>query len=66
MTLEEQTIYKIRQLPDNLIKQVHDFVDYLIIEENHDDELVNLWEQFSTPSDNIEIEISDFFLTDEQ
>ena len=55
MSLEEKTIAKIQQLPEPLLKQVNDFIDFLLLKE--DAEKWQLWIQFS---ESLEIAESDF------
>jgi hypothetical protein len=55
MTLYQETIYKINQLPEPLVKQVNDFVDFLMMKQ--DLQKWELWMQFS---ESLEIAESDF------
>ncbi|WP_013324207.1 hypothetical protein [Gloeothece verrucosa] len=65
MTLHEQTISKIRQLPENLLKQVNDFVDFIVMDED-DDDTWSLWEQFCSVSGPSGLKFSDYCINDEE
>lgn len=55
MTAHEHTIAKIQQLPEPLLQEVNDFVDFLVFK--HDRTLWELWTHFSEALDLAE---SDF------
>ena len=59
MTVYEQTITKIRHLPEPLAQRVHDFVDFLMLDE--DSEIWQLWQQFKDVSASIELDKGDAF-----
>jgi hypothetical protein len=55
MNLQDQTIAKIRQMPESLLQEVSDFIDFLIIkhQSNKEREWLNL-------SESLDIAESDF------
>ncbi len=55
MTVYEQTISKIQQLPEPLVEEVSDFIDFLMLKHNRGD--WQLWMHFS---ESLEIAESDF------
>lgn len=55
MTVHEETIAKIRQLPEPLVQQVNDFIEFLLIKS--DSNRAALWTQFN---EALEIAESDF------
>lgn len=55
MTIYEETISKIRQLPETLILEVNDFVDFLLLKQ--DTQKQELWRQFT---ESLELSESDF------
>jgi len=55
MTVRDETIAKIRQLPDSLVQEVSDLVDFLLMK--HNSQRWQLWQQFA---DSLEIAESDF------
>lgn len=55
MAVYDVTTAKIRQLPDLLVQEVNDFVDFLLLK--HDSTRWQLWTQFS---EALEIAESDF------
>ncbi len=55
MTVHEETIAKIKQLPESLVEEVNDFVDFLLMKQ--DSERWQLWRQFI---ESLEITESDF------
>jgi len=55
MTVRDMTIDKIRQLPEPLVNEVNDFIDFLIM--RNDITRWQLWTQFS---ESLEIAESDF------
>lgn len=55
MTVHEETIAKIRQLPEPLVQQVNDFIEFLLIKS--DNNRAALWMQFK---EALEIAESDF------
>jgi len=55
MTVHDATIAKIRQLPESLVQEVNDFVDFLLM--NKDSTRWQLWTQLT---EALEIAESDF------
>lgn len=55
MTVYEETIAKIRQLPEPLVQQVNDFIEFLLMK--NDSKRAALWMQFN---EALEIAESDF------
>ncbi|HRQ39213.1 MAG TPA: DUF2281 domain-containing protein [Chloroflexota bacterium] len=58
MTLYDVTITKIRQLPEPLIQEVNDFVDFLLIKNNPT--RWDLWSQIHENLDMAESDMSDY------
>ncbi len=58
MTLYDVTITKIRQLPEPLIQEVNDFVDFLLIKNNP--ARWDLWSQLHENLDLTESDMSDY------
>ncbi len=56
MTIQDSTILKIQQLPDSLVQEVNDYVDFLLLK--HNSPRWQLWHQFSEGLETVE---SDFF-----
>jgi hypothetical protein len=55
MSVHEETIAKIRQLPESLVQQVNDFVEFLLM--RRDSSRTALWAQFT---EVMELSESDF------
>ncbi|AFZ16537.1 DUF2281 domain-containing protein [Allocoleopsis franciscana] len=55
MTVQEETIAKIRKLPEPLVQQVNDFIEFLLM--RNDSKRAALWMQFN---EALEIAESDF------
>lgn len=55
MTVHDQTIAKISQLPESLAQEVSDFIDFLLMRHNHD-----RWQQWVQFNESLEIAESDF------
>jgi len=55
MTIHEQTIAKLRQLPEPLAQEVNDFIDFLLVKQ--DDTRWQLWTHFH---EAVELSQSDF------
>lgn len=55
MTVQEETIAKIRKLPEPLIQQVNDYIEFLLMK--NDSKRAALWMQFN---EALEIAESDF------
>lgn len=58
MTVYDATIAKIRQLPEPLIQEVSDFVDFLVM--RRDSTRWQLWTQFAEVLDITESDFSDY------
>lgn len=57
-TIREQTIQKIEQLPDPLLQEVNDFIDFLFVKQ--DRTRWQLWTNFSESFALSEADISDY------
>jgi len=62
MTIREIAIAKLQQLPDSLLQQVTDFIDFLMyrrqpstIANNHPDELAEAWARWFESVDHLEV-----------
>jgi hypothetical protein len=60
MTVYDMTMEKIRQLPESLIQEVSDFVDFLLMK--RDNIRWQLWIQFSEGLEIVESDMSDYLL----
>jgi hypothetical protein len=58
MNLYDETILKIRQLPEPLVQEVNDFVDFLMIKRNSD--RAELWTQLTEALKLAESDFSDY------
>ncbi len=58
MSVHEETIAKIRQLPEPLLQQVNDFIDFLLMKSNSS--LESLWTEFSEGRETVESDFSDY------
>ncbi len=58
MGLHEIIVSKIRDLPEHLMQEVNDFVDFLIIK--HDRERWQLWLQFAEAMELAESDLADY------
>lgn len=58
MTMYEETIAKIRQLPEPLVQQVNDFVEFLLMRK--DSKRAALWMQFTEAMELAESDFSDY------
>jgi hypothetical protein len=58
MNLYDETISKIRQLPEPLVQEVNDFVDFLLIKRNGD--RAQLWTQLTEALKIAESDFSDY------
>lgn len=58
MTVHEETIAKIRQLPEPLVQQVNDFVEFLLMRK--DSKRAALWMQFTEAMELAESDFSDY------
>ena len=58
MTVHDLTMTKIRQLPEPLIEEVSDFVDFLLLRQ--DSTRWQLWNQFTETSELSEAGFSDY------
>ena len=57
MSVRDETIAKIHQLPEPLVQQVNDFVDFLMKDDRYE---VNLWSQFIEGRELAELNFSDY------
>jgi len=55
MTAHDKTIAKIHQLPESLVQQVNDFIDFLLVRQD-----TIRWEQWMQFSESLELSNSDF------
>jgi len=60
MTVYDMTMDKIRQLPESLVQEVSDFVDFLLMK--RDNIRWQLWIQFSEGLEIAESDMSDYLL----
>lgn len=58
MTMYEETMAKIQQLPESLVEEVRDFVDFLLV--RNDNARWQRWTQFSEGLDPAESDFSDY------
>ncbi|NEQ20381.1 MAG: DUF2281 domain-containing protein [Microcoleus sp. SIO2G3] len=58
MTVHEETIAKIRQLPEPLVQQVNDFIEFLLIKS--DSNRAALWMQFNEALEIAELDFADY------
>ena len=58
MNLQNKTIAQTRQMPDDLIQEVSDFIDFLVMK--HGGNNWELWLQFSESLDIVESDFSDY------
>jgi hypothetical protein len=58
MTIYDITIEKIQQLPETLIHEVNDFVDFLLMK--HDSSRWQLWTHFAENLDMPETDFTDY------
>lgn len=66
MTIRETTISKLQQLPDSLLQQVSDFIDFLMYRRQHStvidekqDEFSEAWAQWFESVDHLEVTPTD-------
>ena len=57
-TIREQTIRKIEQLPESLVKEVNDYIEFLFVKQDHT--RWQLWTDFSESFALSEAEMSDY------
>jgi hypothetical protein len=58
MTIHEETIAKIRQLPEPMVSEINDFIDFIILKKDHQkQETLRL---FSESIDLAELDLSDY------
>ncbi len=60
MTVHEETIAKIRQLPEPLVQQVNDFIEFLLV--RSDSRRAALWMQFNEALEIAESDFADYLL----
>jgi hypothetical protein len=58
MTVHEATIAKIQQLPESLVHEVSDFVDFLLTK--HDSTRWQLWIHFAEVLETAELDFADY------
>jgi hypothetical protein len=58
MTIHDVTIAKVRQLPEALVQEVSDFVDFLLVK--RDNARWQLWTQFNEALEIAESDLSDY------
>jgi hypothetical protein len=58
MSVHEETIAKIRQLPEPLVQEVNDFVEFLLM--RRDSTRAALWAQFTEAMELSESDFSDY------
>ncbi|MEH1814890.1 MAG: DUF2281 domain-containing protein [Nostoc sp.] len=58
MSIQDQTIGKIRQMPEALVQEVSDFIDFLLMK--HSGNNWELWLQFSESVEIVESDFSDY------
>lgn len=58
MTIHEETIAKIQQLPESVVVEINDYIDFLLIKRNtYKNEL---WQQFRETLEIAELDLSDY------
>ncbi|MFM6152227.1 MAG: hypothetical protein ACKO3K_18040 [Cuspidothrix sp.] len=58
MNIQDKTIAQLRQMPDALVQEVSDFIDFLIMK--HGSNNWELWLQFSESLDIVESDFSNY------
>lgn len=58
MTIHEEAITKIQQLPEALVVEINDFIDFSIIKRNTDKQ--EFWQQFTESLEIVEVDLSDY------
>jgi hypothetical protein len=58
MSIQDQTIDKIRQMPEFLVQEVSDFIDFLLMK--HSSKNWESWLQFNESVEIVESDFSDF------
>lgn len=58
MTVHDMTVAKIRQIPESLVQEVNDFIDFLLMKQ--DSIRWQLWNQFTEASALVEGDFSDY------
>jgi len=59
MTVHDQTIHKIRLLPESLAQEVSDFIDFLLIKHNSGNHW-QLWLHYMESLETVESDFSDY------
>lgn len=58
MTVHDRAIAKLRQLPESLVQEVSDFIEFLLMK--HDSDRWALWTQFAESLEMTESDFSDY------
>lgn len=58
MTIYEEAIAKIQELPESMVSEINDFIDFLMIQRNSYKQ--ELWQQFRESLDLAEVDFSDY------
>ncbi len=58
MTVYDMTIAKIQQLPESLVQEVNDFIDFLLTK--HDETRWQLWMHFTETQEIAEADFADY------
>jgi hypothetical protein len=58
MNIQDKTIAQLREMPDALVQEVSDFIDFLVMK--HGGSNWELWLQFSESLDIVESDFSDY------
>ncbi|MFN6517813.1 MAG: DUF2281 domain-containing protein [Nostoc sp. CreGUA01] len=58
MSIQDKTISKIRQMPEYLVQEVSDFIDFLLMK--HSGNNWELWLKFSESMELVESDFSDY------
>ncbi|WP_414573727.1 hypothetical protein [Nostoc sp. CCY 9925] len=58
MSVHEETIAKIRQLPEPLLQQANNFIDFLLMKNNTN--LQSSWTEFTDEGEIVESDFSDY------
>lgn len=58
MTIYEEAIAKIQELPESMVSEINDFIDFLMIQRNSYKQ--ELWQQFRESLDLAKADFSDY------